>query len=138
MKYFSRLGLHKNSTGTNKIDIENVKAWSYDWWVYLTKVNGLVIFNNTTYSPSTNKHQSDCRRLLDYKYDIELRYTTKSLDNIKEAINDEVFNRLKVVKGLQLLINKKGTRKTTNVKRQLLINDHRDFISMLKMSQLGE
>ena len=138
MKYFPKLGYHKNSTGTNKVDLENVEAFSYDWWKYLTKINGLVIFNHTNYSMSTCKHQSDCLKLLRYDYDIKFRYTTKSLSNIKEAVIDEVHNRLLRVRELERLIDNPRTRKSTNVKRAIEITEHTNFITMLKMTQLGE
>ena len=139
MKYFSRLGYWKNSTGSNKISLTDRAAYSYDWWKYLTKVNGLVIFNNTRYSSSTSKHQAECISLLGDtgKPDIVLNYTQQSLGGMETALRDEVFNRLLEMKSLQAKIDTKGTRKSTNEERAVKIREHREFINLLKMADIG-
>lgn len=60
MKHFKRLGIYKNSTGTNWFNPEEMKAWSYEWWLYCTRspCGEYIIFNATNYSRSTSKTSS--------------------------------------------------------------------------------
>ena len=67
MKYYKKLQVYKASN--NVLDLVNKKAWSYNWWLYLrqytnSKGETLLVFNCTTYSPSTSGHQSKSRRVL--------------------------------------------------------------------------
>lgn len=39
-------------------------AKSYDWWVFVKAIEGVIYFNDYNYSPSTIKHQIKVRRLL--------------------------------------------------------------------------
>lgn len=63
MKYFTRQNLYKASNVT--FSPETMDAYSYGWWRFVAKVDGLLIFNNARYSNSTSKHQSKVRRLLE-------------------------------------------------------------------------
>lgn len=45
-------------------DPETCQAYSYDWWRFVDKIDGLVIFNSYSYSRTTQKHQYKVRRLL--------------------------------------------------------------------------
>jgi len=55
----------KRLTATNNyLDLETLKAYSYDWWCYFTPVAGLLVFNSGKYSVSTSKHQTRMKRLL--------------------------------------------------------------------------
>lgn len=49
----------------NYFDLEEFKAVSYNWWTYLCKINGKVVFNDYNYSSTTNKHQASMRCLLE-------------------------------------------------------------------------
>ncbi|MGL4335365.1 MAG: hypothetical protein ACRCST_00620 [Turicibacter sp.] len=50
----------------NKFNPETFRAISYNWWTYCIKLkNGLVIFNNYSYSVSTSGHQNSMLKLLD-------------------------------------------------------------------------
>lgn len=68
MKYYKRLKVYKASNVT--FNPETKEAFSYGWWKFVTKVNGLVVFNDHTYSISTRKHQSKVWNLLNYKADL--------------------------------------------------------------------
>lgn len=65
MKYYKTLNQYKNSRGTNVFDMNTGKAYSYDWWLYFTTIDGIPVFNSYRYSPSTSKHQANMRLLLD-------------------------------------------------------------------------
>lgn len=63
MKYFKKAGIYKASNVT--FDPTKVDARSYSWWSFVACIGGKIIFNNYYYSPSTRKHQSKVRSLLD-------------------------------------------------------------------------
>lgn len=62
MKYFSRLKLYKAASCT--FDPTTCDAFSYRWWRFVARVDGLVIFNSYRYSVSTSKHQRKVRGIL--------------------------------------------------------------------------
>lgn len=62
MKYFKRLKIYKASAVT--FNPQTMEAYSYSWWKFVAIVEGKVIFNDYYYSPSTRKHQSKVRSLL--------------------------------------------------------------------------
>lgn len=56
-------------------DPKTKKAYSYGWWLFLAEIEGVLVFNNYSYSPSTTKHQYKLRALLrqlNIKIDIEM------------------------------------------------------------------
>tara|TARA_Y100001937_G_scaffold127345_1_gene199355 strand:+ start:241 stop:684 length:444 start_codon:yes stop_codon:yes gene_type:complete len=123
MKYYKRLDVYKASN--NEVSLTNMTAYSYGWWKYLTKVElttgkSLVIFNNSSYSASTNKHQSNARWLLhknNIEVDVWLHTTTKALDFPRRAINGEIENLIRKVSKLLEEIDNKGTTKAKNEER---------------------
>lgn len=98
-------------------EIDTKKAWSYGWWNFSRVVNDKLIFNNTTYSMTTCRHQHKAWRLLNYKADLTLNYTTVNLTDISEALKDEIKNCKYEIDTLKKLIKKKGTRKSKNAER---------------------
>lgn len=75
MKHMKRSGLYQASNYNVTFDPSKVEARSYSWWVFVAKVEGLVVFNNYRYSNSTSKHQSKVRSLLNdlgIKIDLEM------------------------------------------------------------------
>jgi hypothetical protein len=75
LKYMKKAAIYKNSTGSLTFDPSQIKAVSYNWWTFVAKVDGLVVFNNYRYSVSTSKQQSAVRSLmkdLGIKIDLEL------------------------------------------------------------------
>jgi hypothetical protein len=62
MKYFKRLKEYKASNVT--FDPEMRRAYSYGWWEFVREINGTVVFNNYSYSPSTCRHQWKVRSLM--------------------------------------------------------------------------
>lgn len=92
LKYFSRLGIYKNSTNTVSLDLNKGLGRSYRW-TFLGKINGILIYNHYNWSPTTNRHQYAVTRILDEKYieyvSIDLGSTDLSLGFIpKQAIRD--------------------------------------------------
>ena len=131
MKYFKRLKIYKSSTGNNTFDPLTKKAHSYNWWLYCTKspCGEYVIFNNTTYSSTTSKHQRDTWSLLGNNYKmIVLNNTRQSLGNLSEAFRDEIDGLLSINYDLQKAIDKPRSRKATNIKRTIEIKDNIDRV----------
>jgi hypothetical protein len=62
MKLNKRANIYKASNVS--FNPETCEARSYEWWAFTKMVNGKLIFNNTSYSQSTCKHQSKVRALL--------------------------------------------------------------------------
>ena len=113
--------IHTNSTGTNIVNLNKVEAWSYVHWQYLSKTNGIVVFNNHNYSKTTNKHQCETRGLLakqGIEVDLTLNFTPRSLDDgIELALHNEIHLIKHKQQELQDLIDKPKSRKTTNETR---------------------
>lgn len=62
MKYFVRNNIYKSKNVSFKPDALN--AYSYDWWRFVAKVEGKLIFNDYRYSVSTARHQQKVSNLL--------------------------------------------------------------------------
>jgi len=80
MKFSKKRNQYEASNVT--FDAEKLEAFSYGWWKFVTIDNGLIVFNNYNYSPSTSKHQSKVRKLMNdlgIKIDMVV-YTRLSLD----------------------------------------------------------
>lgn len=132
MKFYSRLGIYKNSTGNNVYNPDTQNATSYGWWLYSTIYKGKLIFNNTHYSPTTCKHQGDTLRLLDYNTDLTLYNTRESLGDIEKALHDNIDNLKANIRGLIALIKKPHTRKTTNDNRRIEVRNNLDKIYTIR------
>lgn len=133
MKYFKRANEWRNSTGSNKLEVETMKAYSYNWWCYFQPIEGtdLYLFNNYYYSSSTSKHQSDLRRLLrsDFGlgyYDDKTVITISISDSLSGDSKNDVTKYIKVladeIKELKETIKKPRTQKKKNLERIETIN----------------
>ena len=90
MKYFKRLGLYKASNVT--FDPSTCTALSYDWWVFVKRIEGKVVFNGYRYSVSTAKHQRKVRTLLrelgiriDLEVSFKVAQAVQDLENFERA-----------------------------------------------------
>ena len=151
MKYYKKLKEYKASNVSLTIE-PKLEAYSYNWWLFVVRYKGLVIFNNTTYSSSTGGHQYKVRRVLEelnIKIDIELNNTFKSFgefkehrpsdgDYVKAALESEIKNIELINKNLADLIKKPRTRKTTNEKRAQQIKENKTQIQKLKKVLRGK
>jgi hypothetical protein len=130
MKYYSRLNQYKSSNFL--FDCATRKAFSYGWWQFVGTYKNLLIFNNTTYSMSTCKHQGKAWSLLDYKADITLRYTRKSMTEGMEAVlKSEIVGIRCEIEDLERQILKPRTHKAKNEERRGQIAALRAQIDLL-------
>lgn len=60
LKYYKRLHIYKNSSGTCRFDPVSKTGYSYNWQ-FVGVVNGVLLFNDYTYSNTTSGHQSAMR-----------------------------------------------------------------------------
>jgi len=128
-----------NSTKSNEVDIDNIKAFSYTWWQYLTVIGGKVVFNNYSYSPTTSKHQNDALKLLEQngiKIDIFMNYTEKSLfeNYTAAAILDEIKCLIVANNELHRLVNSKKTKEHVNEGRSKeILRNENNLIELTKL-----
>lgn len=132
LNYIKKYDSYFNSTKTNEVKANTFEAWSYDWWKYATKYKGLRIFNNTTYSSTTSKHQSDARSVLIGGPDVVLYHTRLSLDNVEDALKDEIELLRYENKTLLEKIQAPRTQKKTNAKRANEVTSNAQRIQELK------
>jgi hypothetical protein len=62
-KYRPRLKVWQDGKN-NYFDPDAFEAVSYNWWTYVRKIKGKVVFNTYPYSNTTQNHQSEMRKLL--------------------------------------------------------------------------
>lgn len=131
IKYFKRLKIYKNSTGNVTFDPETFEARSYNWWVFVKKINNKVVFNDYSYSVSTNAHQWLVKRVLidlGIKIDVTV-YMHDSLSNFKEHALPSLYEK---IYDLEIVMNRKGTNKEKNQDRQSWINDAKQEIKVCR------
>lgn len=92
MKYFKTQGVYKASNVW--FNPSEMVAKSYNWWIFVRKINGKIYFNNHAYSNSTRKHQSKVRDVLQ---DLGIKYTTV---NFRESLAE--VNSASDIKHLEL------------------------------------
>ena len=124
------------------MNMTTMNAYSYGWWLFVTKDHmGRIIVNKTNYSNSTCKHQNKALELLNHECDLMLRFTRKSLSDLNTAFKDEIKNANFEINELLKAIDKKGSRKSTNEKRLMEIenlNKHiQKVVIFMEIEQVG-
>lgn len=86
MKYSKKRARYEESNVW--FDKETMTAKSYDHWVFVARIGGLVVFNEHRYSVSTSRHQRKVKKLLEtLGIVIDLHVDSpKSLTDIDAAI----------------------------------------------------
>lgn len=115
------------------LDLNNEIATSYDWWIFLKRINGKLVFNNYRYSPSTEGHQRKILKQLDQlgiKVDMFIE-SPKGLQDlnsaisyyeyeISELVNDiATTNRRKITRQNQIELIQNYQAKIKNIKKIL-------------------
>ena len=99
MKHFKRSGLYKASNVS--FDPVKIEALSYDWWVFVSRIGKLTVFNDYRYSVSTAKHQRKVQQLM---RDLGIR--VDRVVSFRTSLRD--VTTLKELKRLQLDQDKKN------------------------------
>lgn len=130
MKYYKRLKVYKNSTGSCVFDPHNMIATSYGWWAFLKQIGPFTVFNNYKYSPTTSRHQRQVKLMLDkHGIEVDLWVSTYNHLNLTYAVIGEIKRD---IKSIRRTILKKGTKKKKNRERR---QDIRQLISKIRMLQ---
>lgn len=127
MKYIKSRNIYSNSTGTNIYNCTTQKAHSYSWYCYYRVINGYRVFNTCAYSNTTAKHLQAFKRYVGAPIDIEI-HAPCGLFNILRVVEyykDEIEE-------IEKAINKKGSRKTTNIKRVETIKEYQNKLDFIK------
>jgi hypothetical protein len=113
LRYYKKLHVFKASNVA--FDPQEFLATSYGWWQFVKAINGRVIFNAYSYSPSTGQHQSKVRGLLrELGIDIDLEiHAPKGLQQPESAISYYLNN----IATLQAAIDNPKSRTVKNVER---------------------
>jgi hypothetical protein len=123
MKYIKTKNLYRASHVV--FDATNITAWSWEWWQFVQRLpDGRVVFNNYSYSASTNGHQSKVRGLLSQlgiKIDLYVRSRVglQQADWIQVAIDDLTYE----INVLRDAINKPRSHATKNEERSWAIGE---------------
>ncbi len=62
MKYMSKTGIYKASNVI--FNPTTIEAISYNWWSFVKKIKGKVVFNDYNYSNTTRRHQYKVKQLM--------------------------------------------------------------------------
>lgn len=134
MKYFKTLKVYKNSSGSCLVDVENCEAWSYKWWQFVKKENGLVIFNWYGYSNSTRKHQYSAMRILEDN-GIKVDLSVHSHKGLQADWKPEVFEACyKSMFLSEYKLTKKGMSQKTKARETSNIENQKE--ELIKLSAL--
>ena len=134
MKFFKRSNCYKASNV--KFIVDENSAYSYDWWCFFRTINGVNVFNNYSYSNTTNKHQSKVRALLrELNINIDLVIETPKSLNDSSALDKSIELYEYRIKLLNEAINKPRSQKKKNEERREQIKELQTMIKTVKQLQ---
>lgn len=128
IKYFKKLHVFKASNVS--FNPESLKAYSYDWWLFVSLIKGKLVFNDFGYSSSTRKHQNKVASLLSalgLKIDLEIE-APGGLQSLDEAISYYEG----IIKVLSMAIANPRSKQKTNESRVLRIKECQKKIQQIK------
>lgn len=132
MRFYPTLNKYKSYNGNNTFNPETFRAYSYKWWLYVAKIDGVIVFNDFRYSRTTAKHQNQMRSVLE---EIGVQYDTwwsvecpGGLQDLQSGIR--LYTER--IDTLQSEIDKKGSRRAKNEERKAQIRFNQTKIDMLK------
>lgn len=128
--YFPRADIWKasNVSWNPKTEI----ALSYNWWIFVARIGGKLVFNSYSYSSSTARHQSKMRNFL-RDQGIKIDLFIHAPDGLQKLETVIPFY-LNAIKMLQAQIDKPRSRPETNRERRQIIAGHK--ITMQKVKDL--
>lgn len=87
MEFKSRLKVWQGSNRKNVFNPETFEGTSYGWWIYVKKIKGQVVFNDYSYSVTTNKHQGEMKHFLR----TELKVKNLIFVDQRESLSSGIF-----------------------------------------------
>jgi hypothetical protein len=91
----------------NYLDLGTLEAYSYDWWCYFRIIDGVAVFNDYNYSPTTNRHQRNMHsllRTLGIRVDVTIR-TRESMGDEYSLIDSLEALRAELVEANEELLD---------------------------------
>jgi hypothetical protein len=128
LRAYSKLNIFKASNV--EFNPNTGVATSYNWWKFVDRIGGLVVFNSYYYSPSTSRHQSKVSSLLSQlgiKVDVSFE-APKGLQNLEAAVTHYESK----ISALIIAIQKPGTRAEKNKERAKEVKSHLETIKTIK------
>jgi hypothetical protein len=128
MRWYPRLGIFKASNVTFNPD--TCEAYSYEWWRFVERIDGKVVFNSYRYSSMTSKHQWKVRKLLAHlgiAIDLEIE-APRGLDRLDMAVS-HYGDRIAL---LEIAIATPRSQAKKNAERKAKIAEYRRSITTIK------
>jgi hypothetical protein len=117
MRYLKTKNTYKASNV--EFDATNIAAWSYGRWKFVSKIDGIVVFNTFRYSHSTTRHQSKVRSIMH-----QLGIRVDLYVDTPKSLSDQYWPTAAVcllnskINTLIDAINKKGSKSAKNAERR--------------------
>jgi len=118
-------------------NLNTCEAYSYDWWLFVKRVDHTIYFNNASYSMETSKHQEMAMNILALEQPKKHGLKVKTV-YIKEGLNHldrAIINRLHEIETLKAKIAAPRTHKKTNAWRVERIKEVEKDIAEIKEMQ---
>lgn len=134
LKYRKRDNVYKNSTGTNMFYVDDMKATSYGWWCYFIEYNGKTYFNDYPYSPTTSNHQWQLKDVLG-QLNIKIDHYINQRDSLIDSLGNlyiDLEQFYEEMYQLEIEINRKGSKKSTNEWRKDRIKELIETIKQMR------
>ena len=124
-------------------DADNMKAFSYDWWQFVGRLeDGTILFNEHNYSVTTGAHQRKVRYVMD---ELGIEYITyNSRTGLQEGVHTSLLHAQDEldyeIDKLNEAISKPRSRKSTNENRRdriAQLREEKDRIENLQLRVEG-
>lgn len=99
---------------------DTFRAYSYDWWRFVDKVNGKIVFNFYRYSSVTTKHQWTVLSLL-RELKIKIDYHVGVRTGLQDVSHGAISDKLYQIGSLRAKIAHPKSKKDANDHRKLQI-----------------
>jgi hypothetical protein len=130
-KYYSRLKVYKNSTGSFFFDPATMECKSYNWYYICRMIKGKLVFNSYNYSNTTNAQVWNCRGLLDKLNQVPF-VEIDDPNGLTYGIDSVIKNYESKIKDLLFKLNQPRIRKKTKEGIVYDINHKYEIIQKLK------
>jgi len=85
----------------NVFDPNEFEATSYNWWTYVKRIKGKVVFNEYPYSQTTSNHQRNMRTLLK-QLKIKIDVTVSMRQSLSNFYNDSLPSKYETLFKLEI------------------------------------
>lgn len=137
MKYYKTLNITKNHNGSLKYDHNTNKAYSYDWYELAHVHEDYAVLNTYNYSTTTIQHYHKIRSFIKDELGIHNVIEVEAPKGLQSLDGVEQHYQL-MIRELECLIAKKGTRKAKNIERAELIRQHKITLNVAAKLLKGE